>query len=334
MAIKLSLLAAASLMAYLPTGNGLATEMSGATYLQYAAATYNIVDTYDSSNFFSEFTLFSGADPTGGFVNYQGDQSSASSAGLINTNNGQIYMGVDYTNVVSTSSAGRPSIRVSSNKGYTHGLFIADIAHMPGSICGTWPAFWMFGPSWPNNGEIDIIEGVNVDSTNDITLHTSAGCDINIAGSQSGTTLSNSDCNTGSGGTGCGVTTTTSNAYGTSFNNNGGGVYAMQWESSGVYVWFWPHGSVPSDVTAGQPVTGNWGLPIVAFNGGSGCDIDAHFSDQNIVFDTTFCGQWAGAVWGDSCSNLADTCIDYVAGNPGAFQQSYWSVNSVKVYQQ
>jgi hypothetical protein len=120
MAIKSSLLAAASLMAYLPASNGLATEMSGATYLQYSTATYNLVDTYDSSNFFSEFTLFSGGE----------------SAGLINTNNGQVYMGVDSTNVVSTSSAGRPSVRVTSNKAYTHGLFIADIAHMPGSICG------------------------------------------------------------------------------------------------------------------------------------------------------------------------------------------------------
>jgi hypothetical protein len=136
MAIKSSLLAAASLMAYLPASNGLATEMSGATYLQYSTATYNLVDTYDSSNFFSEFTLFSGGDPTGGFVNYQGNEGSAQSAGLINTNNGQVYMGVDSTNVVSTSSAGRPSVRVTSNKAYTHGLFIADIAHMPGSICG------------------------------------------------------------------------------------------------------------------------------------------------------------------------------------------------------
>jgi hypothetical protein len=137
MAIKSSLLAAASLMAYLPASNAAATpDKSGATYLQYTTATYNLVDTYDSSNFFSEFTLFSGADPTGGFVDYIGDQGSASSAGLINTNNNQVYMGVDSTNTVASSSAGRPSIRVTSNKAYTHGVFIADIAHMPGSICG------------------------------------------------------------------------------------------------------------------------------------------------------------------------------------------------------
>lgn len=137
MAFKSSLMAAASLIAYLPVINALAAKQSGATSNgRQSADAYSLVDTYDSSNFFSEFTLFSGADPTGGFVNYQGDQGSASSAGLINTNNNQVYMGVDATNTVATSSAGRPSIRVTSNKSYTHGLFIADIAHMPGSICG------------------------------------------------------------------------------------------------------------------------------------------------------------------------------------------------------
>jgi hypothetical protein len=194
----------------------------------------------------------------------------------------------------------------------------------------------MFGPDWPNNGEIDIIEGINLDSTNDITLHTAAGCSINISGSQSGTTLTNANCNDNNANNGCGVSTSTANAYGTSFNNNGGGVYATQWESSGIYVWFWPHGSVPSDVTDGAPVTGGWGLPVVAFNGGSGCTIDDSFQNQNLVFDTTFCGNWAGTSqsWSEGCSSLAATCIDYVAGNPSAFQQSYWLVNSVKVYQQ
>ena len=22
--------------------------------------------------------------------------------------------------------------------------------------CGTWPAFWLVGPNWPNGGEIDV----------------------------------------------------------------------------------------------------------------------------------------------------------------------------------
>jgi hypothetical protein len=148
----------------------------------------------------------------------------------------------------------------------------------------------LFGPNWPNSGEIDVIEGVNLAGTDQITLHTAAGCTINTAGSQSGTTLLNSNCNANNANDGCGVTTTTANAYGNSFNNNGGGVYAMQWESSGVYVWFFPRGSIPSDITSGHPVTGNWGLPIVAFNGGSSCNIDSFFANENIVFDTTFCG--------------------------------------------
>ena len=204
---------------YLPTINALATNISG-TYHQFAAATYSLVATYDSTNFFSDFTFFTGADPTHGYVSYQ-SQAAAQAAGLIHTTNAQVYMGVDSTKV--NPSAGRASVRVSSKAAYNHGLFIADIAHMPGSICGVWPAFWLFGPNWPNSGEIDVIEGVNVAGTDTITLHTAAGCSVNTAGSQGGTVLANANCNTGSGSTGCGVTTTTANAYGTAFNNNGGG---------------------------------------------------------------------------------------------------------------
>lgn len=37
------------------------------------------------------------------------------------------------------------------------GVFIADIEHMPGGVCGIWPAFWMFGPNWPNSGLVFIV---------------------------------------------------------------------------------------------------------------------------------------------------------------------------------
>jgi hypothetical protein len=107
----------------------------------------------------------------------------------------------------------------------------------------------------------------------------------------------------------------------------------MQWESSGVYVWFFPRGSVPADIESGAPRTANWGLPTAAFNGGSGCQINKYFANMNIVFDTTFCGDWAGSVWSNGACASKGSCVSYVANNPQAFVDSYWLINSLKVYQ-
>ncbi|KAF4505318.1 hypothetical protein G6O67_007279 [Ophiocordyceps sinensis] len=77
---------------------------------------------------------------------------------------------------------------------------------------------------------------------------------------------------------------------------------------------------------------------MARFAGGSGCDIDSHFSNNQLVFDTTFCGDWAGNpdVWGSdkTCAAKAATCDDYVAANPGEFRDAFWEINSIKVFQQ
>lgn len=91
------------------------------------------------------FTDRVSADPTNGFVDYV-DQSTASSSGLIDTTSGNVYIGVDSSN---DTPDGRPSVRLTSTKAYNHGLVILDLEHMPEG-CGTWPAFWMVGPDWPN----------------------------------------------------------------------------------------------------------------------------------------------------------------------------------------
>lgn len=295
-----------------------------------SAPSYTLRDAYTPSNFFSSFDFATGPDPTHGFVNYL-SSSAAHASNLTSTTNNQILLHVDHTNIA--SSSGRPSLRLTSKTAYTHGLFIADIAHMPASTCGSWPAFWLFGADWPNSGEIDIIEGVNGQSTNAMTLHTGPGCVVDNLGSLPGTRTVGADCNANSGYDGCSVATQDERGYGTGFNAVGGGVYAMQWESSGVYVWFFPRGAVPKDITDGRPVTANWGLPVAAFNGGDGCDVDAHLGDMNIVFSTTFCGDWAGGAWASgSCKGLG-SCEAWVANNPSAFVDSYWLINSLKVYQ-
>jgi len=296
-----------------------------------AANAYHLVQTYDQSNFFNEFGFFTGADPTFGTVDYV-SKSAAESSDLITIENGQVYLGVDHT--TQNPAGGRASVRLTSNQAFTQGIFIADIAHMPVG-CGTWPAYWMFGPNWPASGEIDIIEGVNAQSTDSITLHTAAGCTIANPNSQSGTNTLTTNCNQDNANTGCGVSTANTNAFGAGFNRVGGGVYAMQWASSGIYVWFFQRGSIPSDITEENPNTMAWGTPMATFESGNGgCDFNTAFQNHNIVFDTTFCGGWAGGVWGSSsCGALAGSCAEYVANNPGAFANAYWLINSVKVYQ-
>jgi len=295
-----------------------------------ANAAYTLEDNYNTQNFFSEFNFFSGADPTEGFVSYA-DAGVANNSGLAGYSGGAVYLGVDHTTV--NPAGGRGSVRVTSNKAYTHGLFVADISHMPGGICGVWPAFWTFGPKWPASGEIDIIEGVNSQTTDTITLHTSAGCSISSPGSLTSSTLGSADCNTGNAGTGCSMGTASTQGYGTGFNAISGGVYAMEWTSSAIEVYFFPRNAIPGDITSGNPNPSGWGTPVASFSG-SGCDIDSHFQNHNIVFDTTFCGQWAGNVWGSgSCASLASSCDAYVGANPSAFTDAYWMINSVKVYQ-
>ncbi|KKY18400.1 hypothetical protein UCRPC4_g04970 [Phaeomoniella chlamydospora] len=306
-------------------------------------AGYTLQDDYSGSSFFSMFDFFTDADPTSGFVDYV-DQSTAQNAGLISTNNGSVYIGVDYTNVA--SSAGRQSVRLTSSASYNHGLVILDLEHMPGGICGTWPAFWMLGPDWPTNGEIDISEGVNSQTTNDMTLHTAEGCSISSSGTSISSAVSNvfsgtlvtSNCYVDAEGqssnAGCQIEDTDTSSYGTGFNSNGGGVYAMNWDSDAIKIWFFSRGEIPSDISSGSssPDPSGWGDATASFQGG--CDIDSYFKDLQIVFDTTFCGSWAGEVWSSdsTCSVLSSTCNDYVQNNPSAFQEAYWQINSLKVY--
>lgn len=73
------------------------------------------------------------------------NETAAQSSGLITASAGQpAYFGVDSTNTA--VSPGRSSVRISSKKAYTHALIISDIVHMPGGICGTWPARMSFNP--------------------------------------------------------------------------------------------------------------------------------------------------------------------------------------------
>ncbi|KAJ4372176.1 hypothetical protein N0V83_003949 [Neocucurbitaria cava] len=285
------------------------------------------------TDFYGNFDFFTEADPTEGFVQYV-DEATARQTNLINTSStAAVQWGVDTQN---ETPNGRPSIRIQSKKQYNSGLIILDVAHMPFG-CGTWPAFWTVGPNWPDKGEIDILEGVNEQTNNGMTLHTGPGCSIGQdTSAQFSGDVSTSNCDVGAQdqakNVGCSIEDPSKQSYGAGLNANGGGVFATQWAADAISVFFFPRDSIPADVLGESPDPSNWGLPSAKFTGA--CDIENTFKEQTIVFDTTFCGQWAGAIWADgSCAKKAATCDDFVRDNPEAFSEAYWTINALKIYQ-
>lgn len=142
---------------------------------------------------------------------------------------------------------------------------------------------WMLGDNWPSNGEIDIIEGVNQQSTNQVALHTSPECSINDSGFSGSVVTNNCDVEASgqAANAGCAITSKSTESYGDGFNKAGGGVYATEWTGDAIKVWFFPSASVPSDISTGSPNPSGWGNPMAAFAGS--CDIDSHFKELQIV---------------------------------------------------
>ncbi|KDQ55868.1 glycoside hydrolase family 16 protein, partial [Jaapia argillacea MUCL 33604] len=294
-------------------------------------------------------------DPTHGRVDYV-NQTTALATNLTYATHTKFYMSADSTSIIPTSSRGRPSIRISSQDTFADSIIVLDLAHMPEG-CSTWPAFWTLSSGthggWPNGGEIDIIEGVNNQATNLASLHTTSNCQMPQNRIQSGSTTS-TNCDVAFNyNQGCGVSFAGDETYGSGFNKAGGGWYVMMRDGEGVKVWFWSRNDprTPLEVREGwDDIVGGgllWGIPQAYFPMYSldshqgpldslsppsgGCEYEDHFDEHRMVFDLTFCGDWAGSVWSTSGCGTG-TCEDYVNNNPEAFANAYWEVNSIRVY--
>jgi hypothetical protein len=344
---------------------------------QFASAattgpTYKLKTDLSGPDFFNNFDLYTGPDPTHGFVQYQ-NWSSAIDNELIGYIDDSVFLGVDYK---TKDPKGRASVRAESTINFNHGLLVADIKHMPSSECGSWPAFWLLGKAqWPLDGEIDILEGVNDEVRNAVTLHTAAGCAISNASmpatggdfTQEYTgVLTTDDCDVNAAdqdkNVGCSIKAPAAlpassvvsgemveeekglPSYGTPFNAAGGGIYALEWTKTHIQAWFFPRNAAEfpiieaqiSNSSSSSPDPSSWGVPIAKF-AGEGCDWEERFKDLRIIFNTAFCGDWAGAeeVWASSCAAKTgvDKCEDYVRDHPEAFEEAYWEIKGLRWFE-
>lgn len=121
------------------------------------------------------------------------------------------------------------------------------------------------------------------------------------------------------------------NQYGQAFAQNGGGVYATLWDTTGISVWFFPRQSIPADLPTDTPNPAGWGLPT-AFYPQTACDFSKFFTPQTVIIDTTICGNFAGQpnVFSQTCSG---TCIDLVQ-IPENYDTAYFEISYIKLFEQ
>jgi len=315
-------------------------------------AKYTHRTNYLDGAFFDHWDFISSDDPTHGFVDYV-TKEVALKEELIRDEPSGIFIGVNNRSVVPRTARGRQSVRLESNRRYNEGLFIITLSHAPVS-CGSWPALWMFGEDedhqWPQWGEFDIIEWVHEEDQASAALHSKPGCSQkHLTDEQMSAKWSHGkipsvhakDCYVLAEdqwmNQGCSQQAAPG-SIGYGFNQQGGGTFAADWDPKAGHmrIWNWPKGLEPLDVVKKEPQPEQWGKPQFFFDLQENCEPE-HFKNMKLVFDITFCGDRAGGTTFDAhCGHMVnenETCIDFVRTNFSAFDEAYWSVQVLDVYQ-
>ena len=307
---------------------------------------YRLVELQEGKKFFDHYEFLDGPDSIGsaGYNEYVG-KSRAEHLDLANVTREKE---TDYIYLQSIAGSGgsgfRKSVRLEGKRRFNRGLFVLDVAHMP-SGCGVWPAFWLTDEdAWPDNGEIDIVEGINTQSVAKTALHTSESCSMyahvptyaktggwdtasGIPNTYTGipdyeTHVEADNCWVMAphqwGNQGCVAVSAENGTIGEPMNAVGGGVYVLEWDPANGYIksWVFKRGHIPLNLrdsirTASSsipvlPQPDTWDLPYAYFaiGEGSGCSLN-HFKNMRLIFNLAFCGAVAGNRFFRDCPTLS-----------------------------
>ncbi|EJD00485.1 uncharacterized protein FOMMEDRAFT_159189 [Fomitiporia mediterranea MF3/22] len=300
-------------------------------------AAFQLVQSHSGANFLNNWTFATGTDfldNVGDVVWQSEEQAQQEQLTFLNAAGNFVIKVDNTTDARGNSSYGRNSVKMNSTYTISSGnLVLFDAFHIPYG-CSVWPSFWTRGASWPDDGEIDIVEAVNMVTENSISLHTLNGCkhpDASASGGIETGNLISTDCfNQTNFNQGC-IVDVPGPSYGAAFAQSGGGIYALNWNSSGIFIWFFQRGSIPSDLPTDSPNPDGWGLPTAAYPV-SNCDFNTFIKPQKLILEIDICGDFAGLpnVYSQTCSGL---CTDLVQ-IPSNYDNAYFEIGSIKVFQQ
>ncbi|KAH9478435.1 putative glycosidase C21B10.07 [Psilocybe cubensis] len=321
-------------------GVALSIQLFSAQLGLLSANAYDIVKDYSGATFFDGFHFYGSYDNlTSGDVDYVTRENATAKRLAFVNGEGRAVMRVDNaTDTIYLEK--RESVRIESRLWYGPGtLWIADIVHMPFG-CSVWPALWTTGKNWPDDGEIDIIEGINLMENNQVALHTTPGCmHIDPPPPNQRGVSRQLNCTIDAG---CTVGETAPNSFGAGFNAAGGGVYATQFDESGI--WFWSRPNIPKSIleaTSTSSITSldDWGPATASYPSGPHCEITKFFKAQKIIINITLCGIWAGnpEFYTPQCGNQGVTGLCYNDnvvgfGTARKYDNAYFEFNYLRTY--
>ncbi|KAJ7033161.1 glycoside hydrolase family 16 protein [Mycena alexandri] len=323
-----------------------AKSTTSAASTKSSSAGWKLTNSLEGDSFLDFFNYDSGTGDNGGVAQYV----DGASKGLAYKSGNQVVLAVDTTESVSARNSLRMVSKTSFNAKDTN-LFIFDIAHMP-AVCGTWPAVWFTGANWPYQGEIDVVEGVSLYNNNIYSVHTGSGCSIPSSAVSSMAQVSivdsvasgGNNCDATVNPAGCGFSDHAASSFGPGFNAAGGGVFALQFDTTGIKTWFFQAGSVPSDISSKNPDPSSWGSPRMSVPTSS-CSPTTYFQDLMMIVDTNLGGSFTEGVWATdgaggqatSCksSTGAATAADYILKHGSEFgEAAQFKINGFYIYNQ
>ncbi|KAJ7642247.1 hypothetical protein FB45DRAFT_786349 [Roridomyces roridus] len=308
------------------------------------AQKYTLTQDLAGNNFLPAFKYNASVEDfqNGGNVQFLSQSAAVQQKLTYVDDNNRIIIKVDNTtNGAGNSAFGRSSVYLMGNNMVNIGsLIVLDANHIPFG-CSVWPSFFTQGQKWPDQGEMDIIENVNLASNNQFSLHVGDdNCNLPATSSSNQTgKITNGNCTVVPPldiNTGCVAAETKPNSFGTDFASAGGGVFAALWDTNGIAMWFFSRPSVPSNIGGtATPDPTTWGQPSAWFPA-SACDPTKAFGPQILTLYIDVCGQFADApgLWDPSpCKAKADQCFQLVQ-DPTNYDEAYWEINYLRVFTQ
>ncbi|KAF8531996.1 concanavalin A-like lectin/glucanase domain-containing protein [Gautieria morchelliformis] len=314
------------------SGRNLSLALSFFLVLRVVYAQYQLTQEYAGSTFFDNWQFYDNFDNLthGDAIFVSRDVASSAQLAYINAA-GNAIIKVDNASTVAAGQK-RNTVRIQTEEVYGVGsLWIADMTHVPFG-CSVWGAWWSGAPNWPQSGEIDTFEGVNLVTTNQMALHTNPGCTLDLNNNTFSGVVNSTDCSyLSNSNQGCAIKDNSTKSYGEAFAAAGGGVFVTEFATKGISMWFFTRSAVPPSL---KNITGSFNTSVLgeptANYPSTLCDA-TFFEPQHLTFDITLCGIAGNPqIFAQTCSGI---CYDdYVIGPPSTYDNAYFEVAKVQAF--